>query len=175
MTKALVVVALAAAPVFAQSAVIDRVAVVVDDHPILRSQVEERLKADGARAEQDQQTALAKARMGLVDDWLIARDAKRDVTIDDAQVESALNEVGKSNQIDRAQLEAAVKAQGLTMPLYREMLRTQLLQMRWVMLRQAQSGAKLPADSAERAKAFDDLKRKLLDALRKRAVIEVYE
>lgn len=139
---------------------VDRVVAIVDGELVFQSRVERRV------ALQQGPKDARRARAELIDELLIAKDAH--TTPSEDEVDRALETIIKDNQIDRPRLEAELKRQGLSLPEYRGQLRTQLLEMRWLMMRA--DGAPLKTTEAMTA-----LRERLLVPLRKRAVIEVFE
>lgn len=161
--------------VVAQPVLVDRIAVLVDGQPLFRSAIEARARrsSGGKKTEAERRQAFAQARTELIETYLIEGDAKG-LTVSDQLVEAALDDISKSNQLDRAQLEAAAKQQGYTLAEYRESVRSQLLELRWLMARAEERGLK-PTSPDERTRAMASLRTALLEQLSKRAVIEVLE
>lgn len=156
--RALLLVLFVSSRSLAGPVLVDRVVAFVDGQLVFQSQVEKRASA--------QKVSRQVARAELIDALLIARDAG--LTPTDSDVDGALDTIAKENRLDRAALEAEVKRQGLTVAEYREQLRSQLLELRWLLARA--NGASL--ETADERLA---LREKLLTALRKRAVVEVFE
>ena len=154
----------------AQAVVVDRLAAIVDGRPILRSQVSERMKPLLATAE-DKQGLFREVLNQLIDEELIAHDAdamRLDVSPD--QVESALADIARSNQLTPDQLVREIEKQGYTMKGYRKTLRGQLVAVRWLMVK---SGTRALEDSAQFSKRMDEERGRLVGVLRSRAAIEV--
>ncbi len=156
--RALLLVLVVSSSSFAGPVLVDRVAAAVDGQLVFRSQVEKRVIT--------QKVSPRVARAELIDALLIAKDAG--FTPTESEIDGALDTIAKGNAVDRTALEAEVKRQGLTVAEYREQLRGQLLEMRWILARA--NGASLKTDEERAA-----LREKLLAPLRKRAVIEVFE
>lgn len=124
----------------AQARLVEKVAAVVGDNIILASEVEEKagpLLAEaskipdaskrGARA-----TALRREVLDrLIDDELIlqqAADLKLSITSE--QVDQSIEEIKRQNNITDAQLQEALRGQGMSMSAYRADLKRQLLRFR---------------------------------------------
>lgn len=164
------VVGLAALAVRAEPVLVERIAVVLDGRPIFLSEVLRQARRDAPQAKtgDELRKAQERARSALIEAALIAKDLGSTPT--DAELEQALDEVSKTAKLDRAGLEAAVTQQGLSFAEYREMIKSQLLEMRWLLTRARERNASIATD-AERQK----LRAELVAQLRKRAVIEVFE
>lgn len=158
----------------ADPVLVDRIAATIDLHVITRAAVEARARprlADAKTPEAKQQLRL-EATEQLIDEWLISDDAmKQGLRVSDEEVDSAFREVGKQNGLTEAQLSAEVRKQGYEVAGYRELLRYQLLELRWLMLKVPRDGE--PADPRERAEWTAKQKQRLVQELRARSVIEV--
>lgn len=144
---------LAATP---EPVLLDRAAVIVDERAISASALAER---KGALQE-------------LVDEALIAAAAQQaSITADDAEIDRALDDVAKQNSISREELENAVAQQGLTMDGYRERLRAQIREMKFVMLKQNFDAR--PRDQSKFAEWMASERERLVAALRAKAKVEV--
>jgi peptidyl-prolyl cis-trans isomerase SurA len=107
-----------------------------------------------------------------VNERLIANDADvLRVEVSTDELESALAQVALSNRLTPEQLAAEVARQGFTMQVYRSMLRQQILEMRWLLLRKAKGG--VGPDSPQYGDFLEAEKKRLLTELRARATIEV--
>lgn len=159
----------------AQGVVVDRLVALVDGKPIVRSAVQERAwpqlmkgVADDKRKELE-----AAAFTELVDEALIAHDADAmRIEVTPEEVDRAFNEIATTNQLTVAQLSVEVVKQGYTVSMYRQMLRQQLLQMRWVRSKMVDD-ANVKGDATKYNEYFESEKKRLLAALRARATIEV--
>lgn len=169
MRTFLIVVACAATAT-AQPVLVDRIAAVVDGVPIFQSTVEARARKGPGPVAKD---ALVQARGELVERALIARDAKGFV-VEDSTVDGAVEEVQRRQKLDRAQLEAALAEQGLTLRAYRELVREQILELRWLMARATERGIRL-TDEQTRSRELAALRVTLLGELQRRTVVEVFE
>lgn len=166
--------ALLAAPVAsAQVVLVDRLAAVVDAHPITRSAVDARATLLGAPASgEGREKARQEALGSLIDDWLIHLDAERlGVTVESEEIERALGEVAGSNHLSVSALLTEVTRHGFTAESYRVEVRRQLLELRWLTL--AANRAARPS-APEAMMAFMAAERtRLLAALRLQVAIEV--
>lgn len=103
--------------------VIDRVVLVVNDEPVFESEVARRAERAGI--------SRARAIDELIDEALLLAVARRlDVTVSAEEVEAAIDEIKASNQIDDAQLEAALVAAHTTLDEYRQDVAHQILLLR---------------------------------------------
>jgi peptidyl-prolyl cis-trans isomerase SurA len=125
----------------AEPPTIERIAAVVNSEVILYSEVKERAAQSGtpidegatpeshAKAQQVARQVLDK----MVDDTLIleqASDLKLSVEV--AEVDRAIEEVKKQNNLDGAQFEQALGEQGYTLASYRKDLKRQILRLKVV-------------------------------------------
>ncbi len=131
----------------ADGAVLDRVAAVVDDSPILLSEVEQRarpelrrLEAEGVESDEvahRRADMLRTALQTLIDERLLdeqLKSANVDVTEDDLR--AAIGDVMRLNGIaDEAQLDHELRREGLTLDTYKKNLRRQLEKMKLINLR----------------------------------------
>ena len=159
--------------VHADAVLVDRIVAVVDAKPITRSAVEERARTIEilSRGAVSRDVARKDALGELIDELLVAREAERlQLTVDDAEIDVALQQLATQNQISLAQLTDEVRKQGLSLPAYRVMLRRKLLQLHWVSLKMNHAG--LPAGADPGQYALEERNR-LVEALRQAAAIEV--
>ncbi|MFT3713341.1 MAG: SurA N-terminal domain-containing protein [Archangium sp.] len=162
MRTLLTLLLLAAPLAHAQAVVVDRIVATVDSRAITRSELEERMK----RGKLTRNEALNE----LVEEYLITKDAiAKSITVSDEEVERAIGEVKKSNNIDDPTFDAALKAQGYTLQQYRTSIGLQLLQMRWLMIRT--SSLERPAEPEKRDAFMEAQKKKLVTELRSKAAI----
>ena len=172
----LLLVFLCLAPLMGRADVVlvDRIAASVDLHPITRSAVEIRARPLLAVAKSDVQKEEVRRAvlLELIEEALIRKEAERlGVELHDAEVEAALGEVAKQNQLTVAELVIEIQRQGLDPQQYKTMLRAKLLELRWLNARM--NHAKAPADEAARATFTASERTRLLNELRQGAVIEV--
>jgi peptidyl-prolyl cis-trans isomerase SurA len=162
--RVLLLTLLFALPTLAGPVLVDRVVATVDGELVFLSQVERRVALLKGLPQSARAAALVSAREELIDALLIAKDAR--FTATDAEVDAALDALAKENRLDRAGLEAVVRKEGLELAEYRDQLREQLAEMRWLMSHA--DGAPMSTGPQRRA-----LRERLVAQLRKRAVIEV--
>ncbi|MEZ4483224.1 MAG: peptidyl-prolyl cis-trans isomerase [Syntrophotaleaceae bacterium] len=119
----------------ARAEVVSRIAAVVNDDIITTLQLDERIAAElgaeavAAMAAPERLLVLDK----MVEESLVEQRVKQlGMQIGDEELERAIDDVQRQNNIDRSQLEQALQAQGLTMETYRTQLRKQLLQFKLV-------------------------------------------
>ena len=156
----------------ADAALVDRIAATVDTFAITVRAVDARAKPALTGTAADQQRARARALDELIEEQLVARDAaKLGVTVTEAEIDQALAEVAKQNQLEVEQLFAEVKKQGLTPSAYRAMVGTQLRSLRWLNLRVDRTAP--PDAEAERAGWMAAQRARLIAELKAAAVIEV--
>lgn len=127
----IVLIAAGAAPVHAGDPpvlVVERIAAVVGETPILESAVRARL-AVGGEATPGRAAVLNE----LIEEALITAEASRlSVTVPPEDVERALAEIKRSNGLDDAAFAAAMQAQGYDLASYREAIARQILKYRVV-------------------------------------------
>ncbi len=131
----------------AQGGVLDRIAAVVDDSPILLSEVERRAGPEIRRlaAEGTDEPEMSRRRWEilrttlqmLIDERLLAEQLKSaNVTVSDDDLDKAVADVKRLNGIsDDQQFAQALAHEGLTLESYRAALRRQLEKMKLINLR----------------------------------------
>jgi parvulin-like peptidyl-prolyl isomerase len=119
---------------------LDRVSALVDDAVILESEVvaraapllaESEQPADVQAKVQHWRQTFRKTLDQMIEEQLVlgaAREAKLDVAED--EVQKALDDVKRQNKLTDKQLEAALAAQGTTVPQYKREVRKQMLRLR---------------------------------------------
>jgi hypothetical protein len=165
---------LASSLAHADAVLVDRVVAVVDARAITRSAVEARAgpvlvvaKTDAAKTQ-----ARRDALLELIEEALILKEAQRlRLEVSDAEVESALGEVAKQNQLTVAELLVETSRQGLDGDRYKGLLKRKLLEFKWLASRI--NRAAQPASDAERGAFMATERTRLMDELRAGAVIEV--
>lgn len=172
----LLLVGLCLAPLMGRADVVlvDRIAASVDLHAITRSALEIRARPLLAVAKSDAQKEEVRRAvlLELIEEALIRIDAERlGIELRDAEVEAALGEVAKQNQLTVAELVAEIQRQGLELQQYKTMLRAKLLELRWLNARM--NHAKAPDAEAERVTFTVSERTRLMNELRLGAVIEV--
>lgn len=121
------------APAAAPARTLDRIAAVVDEQPILLSEVEERAAMIRERAPEGRRGHLLEdALEDLVADKLFGKQVRElNLEVGDAEIQAAIDDVVRQNGFSgEDQLAAAVQAQGLSMSEYRSNLKSQLSQMK---------------------------------------------
>ncbi len=172
----LLLVWLCLAPLLARAQVllVDRVAAAVDLHAITRSSVEARARplVVGSKTEAQKEGARRAALMELIEEQLIRQEAQRlGIEVRDEEVDKALQEVAKQNELTVVELFAEIKRQGLEAAQYQAMLRAKLLELRW--LNQRMNHAAMPTEETARVNFMVTERARLLEVLRSAAVIEV--
>lgn len=117
---------------------VDRVVAVVNDDVITMSEVNEEgrgffQKISEQVSGEELATALRRAREevldGLIDKKLIAQEAvKQKLDVSKEEVDAALKQMSESNHMTLEQFQAQVRSMGMTEDVYRDNLRTQILQ-----------------------------------------------
>lgn len=118
---------------FAASAEIkERIAAVVNGHPITLSEVEERVAPELVRAPATQRTQVLKQGLGqLIDEQLVAGEASAlGIEIGEDELQKLVEQLAKENRMDMAQFRDALAQQGLSLDTVRDSLRRQQLMMR---------------------------------------------
>ena len=157
--------------VHAAALLVDRIAAVVDGHPITRSLVTLRAQArmKSAATKADQAKVLTETLETLIEERLIQEDARRlRLVIASEDIDRALAEIGKQTQLSPEALQAELKRQGLTLTEYRASIGQMVLELKWLNLKLNRTSAletDRARDLAERAR--------LLTALRAEFAVEV--
>jgi len=118
---------------FAASAEIkERIAAVVNGHPITLSEVEERVAPELARAPAAQRTQILKQGLAqLIDEQLVAGEASAlGIEVGDDELQKLVEQLAKENHMDMAQFREALTQQGLSLDSVRDSLKRQQLMMR---------------------------------------------
>lgn len=122
---------------------VDRVVAVVNQDILLWSELEDAIRPilpqieAPTEEERLSQTAEIRARLldRLVDEKIVEQAmARADVTVEDKEVEQAMADVARQNRIDLDSLEAELAKQGMGMTEYREELKTQIRQYKFMNL-----------------------------------------
>lgn len=122
----------------AQAETVSRIAAVVNGNIITTYALEQALNAQLAKMERKPSAAqigtLRKELLSrLIEEELVQQRIRAlRLEVSDEEVENAILDVQKQNQLTREQLEQAVRAQGLTFAGYRENLRQQILRYKLV-------------------------------------------
>jgi parvulin-like peptidyl-prolyl isomerase len=136
---ALALITLLASP--AAGKVIERIVAVVNKNIILLSQVNERLRPLAQQLKQIPDPAMRKQKRGelrqqilghMIDELLIKQEAdKLKITVSDKDLELAIKDVMRKNNLTREQLESALRQEGKSIAEYkRQILKPQLLRLR---------------------------------------------
>lgn len=122
----------------ADALLVDRIAAVVDGHPITRSLVTLRAQArlKSAVTKDDKAKVLGETLETLIEERLIQEDARRlHLVIASDDIDRALAEIGKQTQLTPDALQAELKRQGLTLTEYRASIGQMLLELKWLNLK----------------------------------------
>jgi len=124
-------------PLAASAEIKDRIAAVVNGHPITLSEVEERVAPelnrlpDGPAGEAQRKDILKRALTGLIDEQLVASEASAlGIEIGEDELQRSLEQLARENKMDMAQFKQALSQQGLSLDSVRDSLRRQQLTMR---------------------------------------------
>ena len=118
----------------AEAVLIDHVAAIVGDEPVLQSDVESRLAlvksskaiANILRVDPNGLTQDAVA-LSLIEEKIIHVSAKEiDSAVSDTDLDNQIASIAKSNNLSRKQLESQLKSEGIDFDLYRGNIRNQL-------------------------------------------------
>lgn len=132
---ALITALMLALPTLLQAETVSRIAAVVNDEIITTYQLDEKLKQtpvgekglENLSAEELTNLRLQVLR-GLIEDALIQQRVKNlGLRVTDEELEAAINDVLRQNNITRPQLAAALEAQGMPFDTYQENLSQQIL------------------------------------------------
>ncbi len=132
-TLLIVLIGLLVAVSAGHSAVVSRIAAVVNDDIITTYQLDQALKQELNRLEGEpspaQVGALRKELLSrLIEESLVRqRITALNLTVADEEVEMAIQDVQNQNQLTREALQEAIAAQGMSFEAYRENLREQIL------------------------------------------------
>src|SRR3989442_1569680 len=128
---------LALLPVAAGAEIKDRIAAVVNGHPITLSEVEERVAPELARAaagpagDAQRREILKHALDQLIDEQLVASEASAlGIDVSDDELEHPVEQLARENRMDMAQFRQALAQQGMSMETVRDSLKRQQLTIR---------------------------------------------
>lgn len=142
--------------------VVNRIAAIVDHVVITKRDVERRASTGRPPTE---------ILDGLIDDELLVAEAeRRHIDVDRAEVDAALAEVAKQNNLTVAQIFEAAAQQGFGADAYRADLKRQLLRLRVVNIYAADETTRTGAPPAG---GLEGVQKRLIAELRTRAYIEV--
>lgn len=124
-------------PFAAVAEIKDRIAAVVNGHPITLSEVEERVGPELSRTPQgpvgaaQRKQILKQALAQMVDEQLVASEASAlGIDISEDELQRLLEQLAKENRMDMAQFRQALTQQGLSVETVKESLKRQQLMMR---------------------------------------------
>src|SRR5947209_7254793 len=128
---------LALLPVAAGAEIKDRIAAVVNGHPITLAEVEERVAPELARAaagpagDAQRREILKHALDQLIDEQLVASEASAlGIDVSDDELEHLVEQLARENRMDMAQFRQALAQQGMSMETVRDSLKRQQLTIR---------------------------------------------
>jgi peptidyl-prolyl cis-trans isomerase SurA len=171
--KKILIAALFLLAVPARAELVDRVAAVVNRDIITLSEVEARAapemqkaaaEGDPSKRAELRKQALKRAMDGLIGEKLMESQLKElNIDVADAEIDLAIEDVKKQNNIDGAQFEQLLQTEGYSLATYRSFMRKHLARMKLVNLKvrskvkvseedikaEYQRGAKAESDDAE--------------------------
>jgi peptidyl-prolyl cis-trans isomerase SurA len=135
LALALSLLAVAARPASADSSTIERIVAVVNAEVVLLSELHEKsAQATGQLMEDTSPDGKRKQRLVLermVDDVLVLQQATElKLTVEEAEVDRAIEEVKKSNNLDGEAFKQALSDQGYSMVAFRKDMRRQILRLK---------------------------------------------
>lgn len=161
---------------------LDGVAAIVENVTIFRSDIAARVRLLEQRLSKDpiqrraEMLALSKEILSrLIDEELVKKDAARlQIEASDSDVADGIAAVAQNNGMDKKTLELEITKLGYTMGQYRDEIRRQIVEQRWIMMR---AGGKIDRkktpDAASFQAAFEKVREGLVIELRSRAFIEI--
>lgn len=161
---------------------LDGIAAVVDSTVIFRSDIAQRSRPFLERLSKDpiqrrgQMAELQKELLQhMIDEIVVAKDATAaHIEVSDAEVAAAITQVAAQNKLDRKQLEAEVKKQGMSQREYEDEIRRQIVEGKWLNLRIAGKIDRVATSDPARLQQELLTQRALyVTELRNRAYIEV--
>lgn len=169
-----------------QSVLVDKIAAVVGDVTILRSDVLAAARPFYAKIgnvaqhateiEQLHKDILAR----MIEDVLVARDARRlGLRVSQAELDQAKEWIAKQNKLTTAQLDAEVEKQGVSKEEYEGERHRQLVAEKWIAVKVrprvkvAAPTTDKPEEQAPFLKALEEERRKAVAELRSTAFVEV--
>ena len=115
----------------------DRIAAVVNGHPITLSEVEERVAPELARAgagaagDAQRKETLKRALSQLIDEQLVASEASAlGIDVSDDELQHLVEQLARENRMDMAQFRQALAQQGMSIETVRDSLKRQQLTIR---------------------------------------------
>lgn len=139
-TLLMLALSLAPLPAVAGTRALDRVAAVVNEEMIPLSEVYQRAGPEIARLERDgmlnderKQGALKRSLDDLIAEKLLAADEKAsNIEVTDQEIDLAIEDVRKQNNMDAATFERALVSQGTSVTAYREKMKRDLGSMKLI-------------------------------------------
>jgi peptidyl-prolyl cis-trans isomerase SurA len=132
-----VLILLALLPFAAAAEIKDRIAAVVNGHPITLSEVEERVAPELARTgagpagDAQRKEILKRALSQLIDEQLVASEASAlGIEVSDDELQHLVEQLARENRMDMAQFRQALAQQGMSMETVRDSLKRQQLTIR---------------------------------------------
>ncbi len=130
----LAVAALLALTAVAQAEVVNRIAAVVNDEIITTYQIDQALESRTSAAgrldelSEEQRHALSLDALGkLIEEALVQqRVTELGLTVSDDEIDAAIDDVQRQNNLTRSQLKEALEAQGMPFTVYRDNLAKQI-------------------------------------------------
>ena len=129
----------------AQAELVDRVAAVVNRDIVTLSEVEARAapelqkiaaEPDASKRSELRKQALKRAMDGLIGEKLMESQLKElNIDVSDAEIDLAIDDVKKQNNIDGAQFEQLLQTEGYSLVTYRSFMRKHLARMKLVNLK----------------------------------------
>jgi peptidyl-prolyl cis-trans isomerase SurA len=126
----------------ARGELVDRVAAVVNKDIIALSELEKRAAPELAQAASERDLSRRATKRNevlhqvldlMIGEKLMDAAAKElNVDVSDQDVDTAIEEVKKTHNLDQQKLEEAVRGEGMTMPKYREVVRAQVLRLKLI-------------------------------------------
>jgi peptidyl-prolyl cis-trans isomerase SurA len=163
-------------------ALLDRVEAVVDDVPILRSDLRTRERPYLQRLPKDAEArakTLPQLRKELlekmIDEVLVAKRAEKlRITVTDAEIDMAMRSVAKNAGVTMQQLESELQLQGMTRAEYVEELRRQIIEGKWLQIEGAPKVDRRAFTTEEAfMQALERKRQELIQELRAKAHVEV--
>ncbi len=186
---AILILAATARPARATPLIVDRIIAIVDDSPILLSELRERARPFKLELEQqglpEEKRAAEAIEIDhavldrLIDERLICGEAfHRGLSVTDAEVTAALSEIAKRSNLTVDALLEEARRVGLTDASYRDEIRRQILEGKMIWLAKHDHPAPAAAGPAKPPPATTDAalektREELIASLRKHAYIEV--
>jgi peptidyl-prolyl cis-trans isomerase SurA len=149
---------------------VDRVLIVVQGSPVFRSEVQRRLRPYMVRfgdkpMDPDNRASLEREMLDrIVDERILAKDAKKlGIVVSDADIDAAISAIAGQSHASPKDLIEEARRIGLSEADYRDELRRQLTDARWVFRLVPDPKKRQPQElERERARALKELRAKVL-------------